>query len=94
MVTAPSGTDGIAVFFAGAVVHVTVPSAPAKNTAIPSVPLGAVTTGGTYTINVSSLVPTSGGAVTLRGSSTSADGAGYFSKEGSTSSGPRLQLTC
>ena len=50
--------------------------------------------GGTYTVNVSSLVPTSGGTVTIRGSSTSADGAGYFSKEGSTTSGPRLQLTC
>ena len=73
---------------------VTWTTAPARNTAIPSVPLGAVTAGGAYTINVSSLVPTSGGAVTLRGSSTSADGAGYFSKEGSTSSGPRLQLTC
>jgi len=73
---------------------VTWTTAPAKNTAIPSVPLGAVSAGATYTVNVSSLVPTSGGTVTIRGSSTSADGAGYFSKEGSTSSGPRLQVTC
>ncbi|MGS0687638.1 fibronectin type III domain-containing protein [Nakamurella sp. GG22] len=73
---------------------VTWATAPAKDTAIPPVSLGAVAAGVTYPINVSTLVPTAGGTVTIRGSSASADGAGYFSKEGSTTSGPRLQLAC
>ena len=74
---------------------VTWATAPAKDPASPSVPLGAVAAGVTYSINVSGLVPaTAGTTVTLRGSSTSADGAGYFSKEGSTTSGPQLRLTC
>ena len=73
---------------------VTWASAPAKNTAIPPVSLGAVVAGQSYPVTVTTLLPTGGGAVTIRGSSTSGDGAGYYSKEGSTTSGPRLQLSC
>lgn len=73
---------------------VTWATAPAKSASIASVPLGAVTAGTTYTVNVTSLVPAAGGTFTIRASSTSGDGAGYFSKEGSSTSGPTLQLTC
>jgi chitodextrinase len=72
---------------------VTWAGAPAKDTAIPSVSLGPVAAGQTYPVTVTSLLPT-GGVVTIRASSASGDGAGYFSKEGSTTSGPRLQLSC
>jgi chitodextrinase len=73
---------------------VTWSSAPATNTAIPPVSLGAVAAGTTYPINVRSLLPSAGGVATLRASSTSSDGAGYFSKEGSATAGPLLRITC
>ncbi|MGZ4609868.1 MAG: fibronectin type III domain-containing protein [Actinomycetes bacterium] len=72
---------------------VTWASAPAKDTSVAPVVLGAVTAGATYTLDVTRLVPATG-TFTIRGTSTSGDGAGYFSKEGSTTLGPRLQLTC
>jgi len=68
-------------------------TAPARTGAPVSLTTG-VALNTSYDINVTSLVPAAGGTFTIRGTSTSADGAGYFSKEGSTTSGPRLTLTC
>jgi len=69
-------------------------TAPAKNTAITPVSLGAVAANTGYSIDITRLVPSTGGTFTIYATSTSGDGAGYYSKEGSTTSGPKLQLTC
>ncbi|MDT4933519.1 MAG: hypothetical protein QOK11_1411 [Pseudonocardiales bacterium] len=73
---------------------VTWPTAPARDTTVAPVSLGAVTAGTTYSLDVTRLVPSTGGTFTVRGTNTSADGAGYFSKEGSATLGPRLSVTC
>ncbi|MDQ6849138.1 MAG: fibronectin type III domain-containing protein [Actinomycetota bacterium] len=73
---------------------VTWDTAPARNTAIPAVSLGAVAASTSYSIDVTTLVPSAGGTFTIHGANTSSDGAGYYSKEGSATAGPKLQLSC
>ena len=71
---------------------VTWANAPAANAATIA-SLGAVTSGTTYTLVVTSAV-TADGVVSFRLTSTSSDGARYFSKEGSSTQQPRLTVTC
>jgi fibronectin type 3 domain-containing protein len=72
---------------------VTYGNAPARGTLLGS--LGAVTSGGTYTIDVTPGVSTVNGEVAFRLGSTSGDGAHYFSKEGGTTAQkPQLTVVC
>jgi hypothetical protein len=71
---------------------VTWANAPAANTATIA-SLGAITTGTTYTLGVTSAV-TGDGVVSFRLTSTSSDGARYFSKEGSSTQQPKLTVNC
>jgi hypothetical protein len=71
---------------------VTWANAPAANTATIA-SLGAITTGTTYTLAVTSAV-TGDGVVSFRLTSTSTDGARYFSKEASSTQQPKLTVKC
>lgn len=55
--------------------------------------LGPVALNTTYQLDITSLV-SGDGTYTLRASSASTDAAQYLSKEASTTTGPRLQVTC
>ncbi len=88
---ATSSADPNAAWAEGSVLWSTAPAALTGHSASITT---AVTGGATYTVDVTSLVPSTGGTFTLRGSNTSGDGAGYFSKEGSSTQGPRLTVTC
>jgi hypothetical protein len=55
--------------------------------------LGAVALGTSYTVDVTKAV-TGPGPVSFRVRTTSGDAAAYLSKEGSSTSGPRLAVTC
>jgi hypothetical protein len=70
---------------------VTWSAAPASGTSLGS--LGPVSLNTAYSIPVTSVVKTDGAAA-FRISSTSSEGAKYYSKEGSTTSMPKLQVTC
>ncbi len=72
---------------------VTYGNAPARGTLLRS--LGAVSSGGTYTVDVTAGVSTLNGAVAFRVGSTSGDGAHYYSKEGGTTAQkPQLTVVC
>jgi fibronectin type 3 domain-containing protein len=74
----------------GTVTHA---NAPARGGLLGS--LGAVSSGGTYTIDVTDGVSTLNGEVAFRLGSTSGDGAHYFSKEGGTTAQkPQLTVIC
>jgi chitodextrinase len=74
---------------------VTWATAPLKDTTKPPAVIpGPVAVSSSYTVNVTALVPSTGGSFTIRGTSTSSDGAAYYSREGSSTSGPRLAVTC
>ena len=68
-------------------------NAPARGTLLGS--LGAVTSGATYSIDVTKGVSTVNGEVAFRVGSTSGDGAHYYSKEGGTTAQkPQLTVVC
>jgi fibronectin type 3 domain-containing protein len=72
---------------------VTYGNAPARGTLLGS--LGAVSSGGTYTVDVTAGVSTLNGEVAFRVGSTSGDGAHYYSKEGGTTAQkPKLSVVC
>lgn len=74
---------------------VTWTTAPGRGTFLNS--LGAVSSGATYTVDVTKGVTTSTGEVDFRVATTSSDGAHYYSKEGAgtnTVIAPQLTLTC
>jgi hypothetical protein len=72
---------------------VTYANAPARGTLLGS--LGAVSSGVTYTIDVTRGVSALNGEVAFRIGSTSGDGAHYFSKEGGTTAQkPQLTVVC
>jgi hypothetical protein len=72
---------------------VTYGNSPARGTLLAS--LGAVTSGGTHTVDVTRGVSTLNGTAAFRAGSTSGDGAQYSSKEGGTTAQkPQLTVVC
>jgi len=72
---------------------VTYANAPARGTLLGS--LGAVSSGATYTVDVTKGVSTLNGEIGFRVGSTSGDGANYYSKEGGTTAQkPQLTVVC
>jgi hypothetical protein len=72
---------------------VTSASAPPRGRLLGS--LGPVTSGGTYTVDVTAGVSTPNGEVAFRVGSTSTDGARYYSREGGTTDQqPQLTVVC
>ena len=68
-------------------------NAPARGTLLGT--LGAVSSGATYTIDVTGGVTTLNGTVSFRIGTTSGDGARYYSKEGGTAAqAPQLTVKC